>query len=120
MTASSERTRRPGRPGPARLLQLTGRRRAALALAACVAAAVIAAGTYEFLSVSGRPLLSDQFGQPNGLITNEFAYYNPHSAAARVSPVWIATSGSLFARDQAGWTGVPNAGNAGGATSLRR
>jgi hypothetical protein len=62
----------------------------------------------QFVSFLRRPLLYDGFGQPNGLITNEFAYYNPHDPAARVSPIWIATSGSLFARDHAGWTGVPD------------
>jgi hypothetical protein len=116
LTASSERTRGVA-SNHARWLRLTGPRRAAVALGACAAAAVIAAGTYAFVSLSGRPLLSDQFGQPNGLITNEFAYYNPHSAAARTSSTWIATSGSLFARDHAGWTGVPDVGSPGPAST---
>jgi hypothetical protein len=116
LTASSERTRGIA-SNRARWLRMTGRRRAAVALGACAAAAVIAIGAYEYVSLSSRPLLSDQFSQPDGLITNEFAYYNPHSAAARTSPVWIATSGSLFARDHAGWTGVPDVGTPGPASS---
>ena len=60
-----------------------------------------------------RPLLVDGFDQPNGLITNEFAAYNPGDRAAVQSPVWIATSGSLFARDGTGWTGVPDTGTPG-------
>jgi hypothetical protein len=69
--------------------------------------AVVVAGI-ELASLLQRPLLSDNFDQPDGLITNEFAYYNPHNPAARVSAIWIATSGSLFARDNSGWTGVPD------------
>jgi hypothetical protein len=96
---------------------MNGRRRVAAVIGACAAAAVIAAGAFSLASLSGRPLLSDEFSQPDGLITNEFAYYNPHNSAARVSPVWIATSGSLFARDHAGWTGIPDVGTPGPASS---
>jgi len=39
------------------------------------------------------------------LITNEYAYRNPSRPDAITSPDWIATSGSLFGRDGAGWTG---------------
>ena len=45
---------------------------------------------------------------PDGLITNEFAYWNPKSRAAVRSPDWELTSGSLFARQAAAWTGVPD------------
>ncbi len=45
---------------------------------------------------------------PNGLITNEFAYWRPKSAAAVRSPDWEMTSGSLFAREGAAWTGRPD------------
>ena len=44
----------------------------------------------------------------NGLVTNEFAYWRPKSRGAVVSPDWELTSGSLFARQGAGWTGVPD------------
>jgi Domain of Unknown Function (DUF1080) len=43
-----------------------------------------------------------------GLVTNEFAYFNPDHAGARLSTDWTVTSGSLFARGGAGWTGVPD------------
>jgi hypothetical protein len=81
------------------------RRRLIIAGIAAVIAIITVA---ELVSFRRQPLLSDDFGQPDGLITNEFAYHNPHDPAARISPVWIATSGSLFARDHAGWTGVPD------------
>ncbi len=56
-------------------------------------------------------LFSDSFGQyPDGLITNEYAYWSPTAAGAKISPIWEMTSGSLFAQSGAGWTGVPNAG----------
>jgi hypothetical protein len=64
----------------------------------------------QLTSLSGRPLLSDDFNQPDGLITNEFAYYNQGNPAGHTSSIWIATSGSLFALNHAGWTGVPNVG----------
>jgi hypothetical protein len=57
------------------------------------------------------PLLTDDFRQPNGLVTNEFAYFNPRDPASVKSPVWLVTSGSLFARDHAGWTGIPGVGS---------
>jgi hypothetical protein len=43
-----------------------------------------------------------------GLVTNEFAYFNPDHAGARLSTDWTVTSGSLFARNGTGWTGVPD------------
>jgi hypothetical protein len=55
-----------------------------------------------------RALLVATFPESEKLITNERAYYDPHAAGARVSPVWIATSGSLFSSDGAGWTGIPD------------
>jgi hypothetical protein len=74
---------------------------------------VVAIVVLQVIRILNRPLLVDGFDQPNGLITNEFAAYNPHDPAAVQSPVWIATSGSLFARDGAGWTGVPDTGTPG-------
>ena len=52
-------------------------------------------------------LLQDSFNVPDGIITNEYAYWNPTLEAKR-SPLWEMTSGSLFAKDQTGWTGVPD------------
>jgi hypothetical protein len=56
-------------------------------------------------------LFSDSFGQyPDGLITNEYAYWNPNSSTSKESEKWEMTSGSLFAQGGTGWSGVPNAG----------
>jgi hypothetical protein len=49
----------------------------------------------------------------SGLVTNEYAYNNPTSPLARLSPDWEVTSGSLFAQDGSGWTGVPDRKNPG-------
>lgn len=76
-------------------------------------AIVVAVAVQQVIALLHRPLLADDFSQPNGLITNEFAYFNPHDSAAVRSPTWIATSGSLFARGGAGWTGVPDRGAPG-------
>jgi hypothetical protein len=43
-----------------------------------------------------------------GLVTNEYAFHNPLALNAVRSSDWQMTSGSLFARDGAGWTGVPD------------
>ena len=59
--------------------------------------------------VEARTLLAARFGRPDRLITNEYARWNPKSRIAVRSPVWRVTSGSLFARDGAGWTGAPDA-----------
>lgn len=52
-----------------------------------------------------QPLFSDSFSSPDGLITNEYAYWNPGDSAAHRSTDWEMDSGSLFARAGAGWTG---------------
>jgi len=44
----------------------------------------------------------------DGLITNEFAYWNPHDPLAKKSSDWQMTSGSLFAKSGTFWTGVPD------------
>ncbi len=49
----------------------------------------------------------------NGLVTNEYAYRSPSSPLAHDSADWIVTSGSLFAKDGEGWTGVPDDGETG-------
>ena len=88
---------------------------AALVLAAVVVATVV----WVVIAMLHRPLLTDDFSRPNGLITNEFAYFNPHDPAAVRSPVWMVTSGSLFARDDTGWTGVPDRGLTGPRSATR-
>ncbi len=75
--------------------------------------AVIAAGASlaTFWPRGGAAaLVKDDFDGPDGLITNEWATYNPAEVAAVASPVWLVTSGSFFARDGAGWTGAPDNG----------
>jgi hypothetical protein len=76
-------------------------------------AALVAAAVIVVIVVRHRPLLADNFGGPNRLITNEFAYFNPGSPAAVRSSTWLVTSGSLFVHDNAGWTGVPDRGATG-------
>lgn len=41
----------------------------------------------------------------NGVVTNEWAYWNATSSQAVRSPDWQMTSGSLFARNGSWWTG---------------
>lgn len=82
-------------------------------LAVVVLAAIIAIVLQQVLAMMNRPLLTDDFNQPNGLVTNEFAYFNPGNGAAVRSPTWIVTSGSLFVQDHAAWTGVPDRGDPG-------
>ncbi|HET9676686.1 MAG TPA: hypothetical protein VFP21_04170 [Solirubrobacterales bacterium] len=53
-------------------------------------------------------LFRDEFKYPDGLITNEYATWNPSSSGAKVSPTWEMTSGSFFAQGGTGWTGVPD------------
>jgi hypothetical protein len=59
-------------------------------------------------TASGSTLFQDSFNHPDGLVTNEFSYWNPTSPEATFSPVWQMTSGSLFALNGTGWTGVPD------------
>ncbi len=56
------------------------------------------------------PLFADHFEAPDGLLTNEYAHWNPGHADAVTSPAWEVTSGSLFVRDGEAWTGVPDGG----------
>jgi hypothetical protein len=92
------RNRRPTRLGVLAIVLLT---------------AIIAIVVQQVIAMLNRPLLADNFDRPNGLITNEFAYFNPDNRAAVRSPTWIATSGSLFVQNKAAWTGVPDRGDPG-------
>lgn len=49
--------------------------------------------------------------EQNGLVTNEWAYWNPTDSSGVKSRFWQATSGSLFARNGDGWTGSPDSVN---------
>jgi hypothetical protein len=84
----------------------------ARAYLAAVALAVVAVAAGAILvreRSRGRPLLfAPTFAQQRALVTNEYATYNPAAAGAQRSPVWIVTSGSLFARNGHAWSGVPD------------
>jgi hypothetical protein len=66
---------------------------------------------------AGGELFREEFSSPDGLITNEYATWNPDSTAATISPTWEMTSGSLFAQSATGWTGVPDGCSTSSATS---
>jgi hypothetical protein len=53
-------------------------------------------------------IFAPSFGGRNRLLTNEWAYRHPGRRQAVVSADWVATSGSLFAHDGAGWSGLPD------------
>lgn len=56
-----------------------------------------------------RVLFADVFSKyTDGLITNEYTYWNPTSESGVKSNIWEMTSGSLFAQGGAGWSGVPD------------
>ena len=62
------------------------------------------------------------FAGPDRLVTNERAYHRPDMPGIRRSSDWWVTSGSLFARNGAGWTGrpdevLPDAGSRNGTGS---
>jgi hypothetical protein len=74
----------------------------------------------------GRTLFAPRFAQHEKVVTNDFAYFNPTNPRAVRSSDWIVTSGSLFARHGAGWTGAPDSGtpnplssNATGSATFR-
>jgi hypothetical protein len=50
----------------------------------------------------------DGFDYPDGLITNQYAFAEPDSAGALNSVFWDVISGSLFAKNGMGWTGIPD------------
>jgi hypothetical protein len=72
----------------------------------------VGAGVYLAIHFAHRRQEADRLftaGFPAaGLVTNEYAYHNPLAADAIRSIDWQMTSGSLFARSGAGWTGVPD------------
>jgi hypothetical protein len=94
-----------------RLAAATARRRRLLLAGA---AAALLAGVAAATSLPGggppprREPVLDDFNRPDGLVTNEYAHWNPHAPQAVRSPVWDVTSGSLFVRDGAAWSGVPD------------
>lgn len=68
------------------------------------------------------PTFLDAFAIADGLVTNEYAFYNPTHSDAITSPDWEMTSGSLFARNGHAWSGAvddrtPDAGSTNGTDS---
>ncbi|GAC1366501.1 MAG: hypothetical protein NVSMB32_10870 [Actinomycetota bacterium] len=57
---------------------------------------------------AGLALFTDSFNRPDGLITNEYAYWHPNATNRVTSPGWVQTSGSVFARGGTAWSGVPD------------
>jgi hypothetical protein len=55
--------------------------------------------------VPGVSTFAEHFTRPDGLVTNEWAFWNPLSPSRVTDPAWEMTSGSLFARNGRGWTG---------------
>jgi hypothetical protein len=64
--------------------------------------------TSTTLPVGDRVVFSESFTHPDGLMTNEYAFWNPIAANRVEDPNWEMTSGSLFAVGGIGWTGVPD------------
>jgi hypothetical protein len=70
----------------------------------------------------GRTLFAPRFGSGTRLVTNDWAHFNARKPTAVRSSDWLVTSGSLFARHGAGWTGfpdesAPNSGSTNGTGS---
>jgi hypothetical protein len=60
------------------------------------------------ITPTGDLLVSDTFSVPDGLITNEYAFFNALDLSSLLSPTWQLDSGSLFATGGTGSTGVPD------------
>lgn len=58
--------------------------------------------------IGGEVLVADEFSRPDGLITNEYAYWNSSAPDRIVDGTWSMTSGSLFAAGGSGWSGLPD------------
>lgn len=70
---------------------------------------VVLGQTAEISPAASIPLFTDAFSQySDGLLTNEYAFWNPTNSTSVNSRVWEMTSGSLFAQGGAGWSGVPD------------
>lgn len=77
--------------------------------AALVGVALVAVTATTVSSMTTKDgYVSDSFDQRTGLITNEYAFHHPDEKEAHESDRWWVTSGSLFARDGSGYSGVPD------------
>lgn len=50
----------------------------------------------------------DGFERDSGIVTNEYAHWNPNDPNAIRSPDWEMTSGTLYLVDNMGYSGVPD------------
>ncbi len=67
---------------------------------------MVAAGpTTEPPGDPAQPVFVDGFDGENRLVTNEYAHDHPCADDALTSPAWDVSSGSLFIRNGAAWTG---------------
>lgn len=66
--------------------------------------------TLIFTDDSAVPVLNfqDKFDGPDGLITNEWSFWNPNDPRGVKSDIWQMDSGSLFRKSNQGWTGNPD------------
>lgn len=72
-------------------------------------AAVVLPEPIETPVATPMPLFTDTFAQySDSLITNEYTYWNSGDATSVNSRAWEMTSGSLFARESTGWSGIPD------------
>lgn len=72
-------------------------------------AVMIPDGSVPAVQPGQASLLSIDFtGKPNGLLTSEYAFWNPNDTNAKRSPDWEMTSGSLFVKNGLAWTGLPD------------
>lgn len=70
-----------------------------------------AATTFTDTTITVAPATPATFAPAatrDGLVTNEWAYWNRAAAAAVTSPDWEMDSGSLFARSGSYWSGRPD------------
>lgn len=95
LPAADQRERHTGRP----------RRRRRLLLSAVVMTVLAGAVWFGARSLSGGPGYSIDFSGRDGLVTNEYAYWNNRDPDRVVSDGLILTSGSLFRRAGRGWSG---------------
>jgi hypothetical protein len=65
-------------------------------------------GAYGTTTTTTSAMFTDTFTGSDGLITNEYAYWNPTKTGIRTSPNWEMTSGSLFRKNNMAWTGIPD------------
>lgn len=66
---------------------------------------------FALRAAPGATLFSDSFTRADGLVTNEFAHWNPDDPRRVESPEWDMTSGSLFVYSGRAWTGSPDVVN---------